>query len=240
MPKIVTTESFKNKAVNTHGHSYLYNKVNYINNKTKVTITCPSHGDFQQTPSDHLSAKGCPDCGGKKYRTKKSFIEKANKVHNSIYNYSLTDFSTTKDKISIICSEHGKFKQRGSNHLNGQGCPKCSVEQKEPTGWRLNDWKKAAEKSKNFDSFKVYIIRCWNEEEEFFKIGRTFVTVKLRFSANFYMPYNWEIMKEIKGDSESIFDLEKELHRKNKHLKYLPKIKFKGLQECYKTIQHVS
>lgn len=56
------TETFIMKANQVHNHKYLYNKTNYINARTKVTITCPIHGDFEQLPSTHLSGGGCPKC----------------------------------------------------------------------------------------------------------------------------------------------------------------------------------
>ena len=41
---------FLDKCKNVHGNKYDYSLVNYINNKTKVVITCPTHGEFEQTP----------------------------------------------------------------------------------------------------------------------------------------------------------------------------------------------
>src|SRR5690606_33289030 len=32
----------------------------------------------------------------------------------------------THENISIICIEHGVFKQTPDNHLRGKGCPKCA------------------------------------------------------------------------------------------------------------------
>ena len=52
--KTLTTEQFIEKARSIHGDKYNYSKVNYINNKTKVTITCSEHGDFEQIPYNHL------------------------------------------------------------------------------------------------------------------------------------------------------------------------------------------
>lgn len=46
-----------------HGDKYDYSKVKYINKKTKVTIICPLHGEFEQTPDSHVNSKnGCPLC----------------------------------------------------------------------------------------------------------------------------------------------------------------------------------
>ena len=61
---------FIEKAKQKHGDKYDYSKVEYINNKTKVCIICPEHGEFWQLPSNHLAGKGCAKC---------SFISSANK-----------------------------------------------------------------------------------------------------------------------------------------------------------------
>ena len=58
----LTTGDFIKKAKNTHGNKYDYSKVNYRNNRTKVIIICPEHGEFLQRPNDHLSGCGCPEC----------------------------------------------------------------------------------------------------------------------------------------------------------------------------------
>lgn len=56
------SEEFKNKSIEKHGNKYDYSKVIYAGNKTKVTIRCHQHGDFKQTPANHLSGQGCPGC----------------------------------------------------------------------------------------------------------------------------------------------------------------------------------
>ena len=57
-----STEEFINKSRIIHRDYYSYNKVDYYNNTTKVIITCPIHGDFEQIPADHLHGAGCPKC----------------------------------------------------------------------------------------------------------------------------------------------------------------------------------
>lgn len=57
-----TTEQFIEKSSKIHGDKYDYSKVEYTNNHTKVCIICPIHGEFWQTPSDHLSGRGCKEC----------------------------------------------------------------------------------------------------------------------------------------------------------------------------------
>jgi hypothetical protein len=73
MPRRHTKESFIAKARQVHGDKYSYDKVEYKNNSTHVTIGCPIHGDFLQTPYNHLDGRGCPDCGREKCVKKTSF-----------------------------------------------------------------------------------------------------------------------------------------------------------------------
>ena len=55
-------EEFIKKARELHGDKYDYSKVEYVNNATKVCIICPKHGNFEQTPNNHLQGAGCPKC----------------------------------------------------------------------------------------------------------------------------------------------------------------------------------
>ena len=60
-----TREEFITDANNVHHGKYSYDKAIYVNSHTKITITCPIHGDFTQTPTNHLQGKGCPKCANK-------------------------------------------------------------------------------------------------------------------------------------------------------------------------------
>jgi hypothetical protein len=59
-------DEFIEKSKNIHGDKYSYDKVEYVNTKTKVTITCQKHGDFKQPPYCHLEGSGCPRCRNSK------------------------------------------------------------------------------------------------------------------------------------------------------------------------------
>ena len=80
---------FTSKARKIHGDKYDYSKVVYSTNCEKVCITCPKHGDFWQTPNHHLRGCGCPICTSEERREseKKSFIDKASKIHDGKYDY---------------------------------------------------------------------------------------------------------------------------------------------------------
>ena len=63
-----------------------------------------------------------------KQLTTHEFILKAQKVHNFHYNYDSIIYSTTHEKVEIVCKNHGLFFQIASNHLRGHGCPFCARE----------------------------------------------------------------------------------------------------------------
>lgn len=60
----LTTNDFIVKANKIHENkNYNYSKVEYLNNKTKVSVICPIHGEFKISPDNFLQGKGCPKCG---------------------------------------------------------------------------------------------------------------------------------------------------------------------------------
>jgi hypothetical protein len=127
---IYTREKFIYRAQEVHGKKYNYDKVTYVNNKTKVIITCSIHGDFTQTPTVHLSGSGCKKCVYDILRQKrtppiKEVISKFKKIHGDKYNYNKVDYVTCMIKVTITCPIHGDFKQRPNDHLSGYGCKKC-------------------------------------------------------------------------------------------------------------------
>ena len=57
------TESFIKLSNEKHGNKYDYSKSEYKGQKIKTIITCPKHGDFEQTPGNHYHlGRGCPRC----------------------------------------------------------------------------------------------------------------------------------------------------------------------------------
>lgn len=241
----VPKEHFFKTAKEVHGENYDYSKVEYIDNNTRVEIICRIHGSFYQTPYSHLNGSKCRKCANflssrKKLYNNDLFIKKSIDIHGNKYDYSLVEYKTSTSKVKIICKKHGVFSQLANHHMRGVGCAECKNEltsnrgKQKPTGWNITNWERAGERSKNFDSFKVYVIKCWNEEEEFYKIGRTFLKTNRRFKCISRMPYNYEIINEfIFETAKGAFDKENELKKLNKKFKYLPKIKFDGMYECF-------
>ena len=127
MRKKLTTEEFIKKAREVHGDKYDYSKVEYNGSFAKVTIICPIHGEFEQTPCSHLRGGGCAKCNWENTRlTTEEFIRKAIEVHGNKYDYSKLEYKDAFKKVTIICPIHGEFEQVPSSHLIGFGCAKCS------------------------------------------------------------------------------------------------------------------
>lgn len=240
MSKRKSTEEFILDAIAIHGNRYIYDKVKYNNALTKVTITCPIHGDFDQRPNDHITGKnGCNKCAINVIRSKLSsstscFIDKAIKVHGNKYDYSSTEYTGAKTKVKIICPKHGSFWQTPNDHLNGCGCRHCRTES---TGWTDSKWKEQAARSNQFQDFKFYIVKIFNEEESFIKVGKTFVSFNKRFS-DISQYYHYKILHTVTADADTVCKLERRIIHNNKGYRYVPKTQFNGHTECFTQITY--
>ena len=127
-----TSEIFIEKAKSIYGDKYTYDKVNYKNNKTPVTITCPDHGDFNVRPDNFLHNHGCPKCGILMKPqcvpwTKEKFIEKARSIYGDKYTYDKVNYINSEVKVIITCPKHGDFEITPDNFLRGHSCPHCAT-----------------------------------------------------------------------------------------------------------------
>lgn len=124
-PQEVKTNIFIIRAKNVHENRYNYDNSVYAGADSKLSILCTVHGEFMQTPGNHIKGKGCPKCAGKD-QTTEDFIAKAISTHGSTYDYSRAVYISTKTHVEIICRTHGAFLQVPDAHIGlRQGCPKC-------------------------------------------------------------------------------------------------------------------
>jgi hypothetical protein len=132
-------------ATELHNGRYDYRHVEheYVNGDTRVTIICPDHGPFQQTPREHRRVRdtkygaqrgqGCKDCRGFNANVelrRERFIAKAVTVHGNRYDYSDVVYIDARTDVAVSCSEHGAFAVRPDNHTGKyrSGCPGCAME----------------------------------------------------------------------------------------------------------------
>ena len=123
-------ENFIKKAKEVHGNNFNYEKVNYLNSKTKVIIICPFHGEFKQTPNDHIKGSKCRQCSYLKQKEDKKIptekiIEKFKEFWGEKYDYSNFIYNRSNAESIIICNEHGDFSTTAYQHLIGLGCKLC-------------------------------------------------------------------------------------------------------------------
>ena len=118
-----TQDIFLSMAADIHKNKYSYPE-NYEHGYKNLKIICPIHGEFRQIPTSHLKGNGCQECGKIGYNSDE-FIELVKSKHNNKYDYSKSIYNGTKDKINIICPEHGEFTQIAGDHIQGHGCKLC-------------------------------------------------------------------------------------------------------------------
>lgn len=122
---LLTQESFVERAMNIHKNKYTYSNTVYKDSKTKVCVTCPTHGLFDITPNNHLRKKGCPKCVGRTLNHT-DLVNTFNNIHNGKYTYEKMTYKTARDKICITCPTHGDFHQTPELHKRGCGCNTCN------------------------------------------------------------------------------------------------------------------
>ena len=92
-----STEDFISESKLIHGELFDYSKTDYIGAKTKTIIICRIHGEFEQTPTNHLKGQGCPIC---KESIGEKTIRKHLKTHNIEYIQNKR-FENCKDKYVL-------------------------------------------------------------------------------------------------------------------------------------------
>lgn len=131
----MSQNDFINKARTIYGNRYDYSKVIYTGNKNNVTIICSVHGEFESNAGNFIHGHDCYKCSmtengnHKNEVARKSFLERARKIHGNRYEY-LSEYKSAFEKIKMRCTECGRiFHQTPSNHLhvNGYGCKLCKT-----------------------------------------------------------------------------------------------------------------
>lgn len=123
---------FLDNARSIHGDKYDYSQVIYSDANSLVSIGCPDHGQFLQTPWAHSKrGSGCPKCsnlvkGDKSRLTQSKFLEMAVASHGDRYGLDLAIYRGMDKSVDILCYDHGVFRPKAGNFIYaGSGCPDC-------------------------------------------------------------------------------------------------------------------
>lgn len=107
-----------------HGDNFTYEKTEYKNCRTKVTVTNKYGEDLDVWPLDFLKKKK-----DKNNRfTTEFFIRKSKEIFGEdTYSYEKTVCNGACDDVTITCKKHGDFVKKATAHIHQkQGCPMCS------------------------------------------------------------------------------------------------------------------
>lgn len=176
--------NFINKSIIIHNNMYDYSKVLYESSIKRVVIICPKHGEFEQTPSRHISGAGCQLCSAdRKSSNNTEFVERAACIHGDKYDYKDVNYINNREKVNIICYEHGIFYQTPSSHLSGSGCPDCATK------------KSMYDKYKNKPTTLYYV-----KIGDYYKVGLTQTSVDKRFAKDIKQGINVQLLSYLTFD----------------------------------------
>lgn len=130
---MLSQEDFIARSKKVQKKEFDYSQTVYTGMTNKVSIICPEHGIFTQSPQTHIKgANGCQGCGhrGRKdLMNTEKFIERAISVHgDNKFDYSDTSYSLMRNKVKVRCIKHNiVFDQLPQAHLKGlNGCKECN------------------------------------------------------------------------------------------------------------------
>ena len=119
--KLKTVDEVIDTCMKVHNGRYKYDKDTYIDTRKDFKIICPVHGEFWQTPSNHMRGHGCPKCNRSlletdvaRYLKDFSVIEQYNK--NWLQGLSL-DFYLPEYNVAIECQGGQHFEP--CDHFGG-------------------------------------------------------------------------------------------------------------------------
>lgn len=231
-------DEFIEKAKKVHDKvTFDYSKVSYIRSTVKVIIGCSKHGDFLQEPRAHLSGHGCLACAREKTLfdhdtagiSGEQFYNNLPKSHSHI-TFDFEEYVNFQSKIKFKCEFHGHFITNPKYLMERRnGCMECT---ESLNGHSRSGFVALGDKNNKGKAF-LYVIRCYSEKEEFFKVGITSRDFKERFYKS-NLPYDYELIHLYEDDASTIWTLEKFILNLCKKSKYKPLLSFSGSSECLK------
>jgi len=163
--KNFTHEEIIAKMKEVHGDKYGYERFVFNGVSNKSIMTCPIHGDWEQTIGNHLQGKCCPRCAKARVSTLKldtsTFIAQAKARHGDKYDYSKSVYVQARERLTITCPIHGDFLCSPDNHKRGKGCSPCG------------DIKAAAKRSISEEEFKKRMVEEFGDLYDLSDIGYT-------------------------------------------------------------------
>lgn len=108
-----TNEEYINDFLKIHGEKYDYSKfdMDKKDEKGRCCFICPKHGEFWQTPNNHLRGHGCFKCSKEAVKEKKrqTIVEDILKNNQNDLNLEniVKNYRGWKEKIKVKCNVCG-------------------------------------------------------------------------------------------------------------------------------------
>lgn len=205
--------------------------------KDKLHCKCDICGNEWGITWDNLSAeRSCPICSKQESAIKRTLT--LEQVKNKLYKINPNieilseEYSNARQKLKCRCKIHNNIWYITWADLSREhGCPICAKISAHGNGtYNINMAERNKDEWKNKNAI-VYVIKCWKDEEIFYKIGITTNEVKTRFCSN--MPYKFEVIDELYTNLYNAIYVESKAHKEYSNFAYNPKIHFGGHTECF-------
>lgn len=151
-------------------------------------------------------------------------INKFREKHGDEFDYSKVKYVDDTTNVIITCKKHGPFQQMPTNHLRYNKCPMCKRDLDSFTKTSL--MRRVKEKGRGM----LYLIKVFDDKEEFLKIGYTTDNIRRRYNGlKKSHNYSYEIIKEVVvNDGEKLFNIENLLKNTFRVDKHIPQRHFAG------------
>jgi len=126
--RTTTVAEFIERARAVHGDAtFDYSRVEqFKSTQGRVLIICPDHGEFLQAARDHMRGVGCSQCSQLRSKvTFAEFVARARTAHGDRYEYLEDSWGAERGFVTVICPDHGAYRQNWYNHSIGMGCGRC-------------------------------------------------------------------------------------------------------------------
>jgi len=209
--RLINYNNHIEKCILKHGGKYTYEKFTFekfINCKSLMKISCPNHGLFEQYGQHHLEGRGCKICAQEESRLSQEVVfSQFREMNGDKCSYENSIYIKGDENIKIFCNScKESFYRTPDAHKKGSLCYKCYPQ------------KGGFDKSKKGI---LYYIRIDINNEIYYKIGITNLSVKKRFSE-----YERQFMTVIKIEE---FELGMDAYNKEQSiLKKYKQFRYKG------------
>lgn len=230
--QVFDTQEFIARAQAVHGTKYHY-PAEYVSYKSKLTIRCPAHGDFQQSPDSHLRGQGCKMCALNQVSqlnrfSHEQFARRAAQIHKNKYSYDKFVYVNAKTAGVVVCPVHGEFCQKPAEHVYKRaGCPLCKSESLDGHYSRRFFEKYPQHKDR---AAHLYVITLSTGEDKVIKVGITAQALHdrlIQYGANNYVINYTKSLSLIDA-----YEQEQKILTVLQEYKVRPNVRFSGHTEC--------